>query len=64
MLPSAFIAGTATLGFLVGPVFMGYIAQLRSLRFSYLALTMCIVVAHGLGTLGQQLAKRKTAAIE
>jgi len=55
----AFIAGTATLGFLVGPVFMGYVAQLRSLRFSFLALTCCVAAAHGLGILGQRQAKRK-----
>jgi fucose permease len=55
----AFIAGTANLGFMVGPVFMGYIAQLRSLRFSFLALTCAVIAAHVLGTYGQRQAKQK-----
>jgi fucose permease len=58
----AFIAGTANLGFMVGPVFMGYIAQLRSLRFSFLALTICVLIAHALGAFGQHLTKQRSAA--
>jgi fucose permease len=55
----AFIAGTANLGFMVGPVFMGYIAQLRSLRLSFLALAIGVVLAHFLGFLGQRQTARK-----
>lgn len=41
----SFIAGAANVGFLIGPVLLGFLAELRSLRFSYLALTGFVFVA-------------------
>lgn len=41
----SFIAGASNVGFLIGPVLLGFLAELRSLRFSYLALTGFVFVA-------------------
>lgn len=41
----AFIAGVANIGFLVGPVLLGFLAELRSLRFSYFALACFVSIA-------------------
>jgi MFS family permease len=41
----SFIAATTNVGFLVGPVFLGFIAELRSLHFSFLVLTVFVSVS-------------------
>lgn len=41
----SFIAGVANIGFLVGPVLLGVLAELKSLRFSYFALACFVSIA-------------------
>jgi len=54
----AFIAGVANIGFLVGPVLLGFLAELRSLRFSFFALACFVVIAILISV--YQVFKRKT----
>jgi len=44
----SFIAGTANIGFLVGPVMLGFIAELYTLRFSFIALSLFSCLALGI----------------
>lgn len=41
----SFVAATANIGFLTGPVALGFIAELQNLRVSFMALMGCIVIA-------------------
>lgn len=38
----SFVAATTNIGFLVGPVFLGYIAELKSLHISFMVLTVFV----------------------
>jgi MFS family permease len=41
----SFIAATTNIGFLVGPVFLGFIAELKSLHLSFIVLTIWVSLA-------------------
>jgi predicted MFS family arabinose efflux permease len=41
----SFIAATTNIGFLVGPVFLGFIAELKSLHLSFIVLTVWVSLA-------------------
>jgi MFS family permease len=41
----SFIAATTNIGFLLGPVFLGYLAELRSLHLSFIVLTFFVSLA-------------------
>jgi len=41
----AFVAATTNIGFLVGPVLLGFIAELRSLHLSFMVLTAFVSIA-------------------
>jgi fucose permease len=41
----SFIAGTSNVGFLIGPAFLGFVAELQSLRISFVVLSTLILVA-------------------
>ncbi|MDA3930138.1 MAG: MFS transporter, partial [Prolixibacteraceae bacterium] len=41
----SFIAATTNIGFLVGPVFLGFLAELKSLHFSFVILTLVVASA-------------------
>ncbi len=44
----SFIAATANIGFLIGPVVLGFIAELRSLHLSFIILTLFVSFAFGI----------------
>jgi len=41
----SFIAGTSNVGFLIGPAFLGFIAELQTLRLSFMVLSGIITLA-------------------
>jgi predicted MFS family arabinose efflux permease len=41
----SFIAGTANVGFLIGPAFLGFVAELQTLRISFIVLCGFITLA-------------------
>ncbi len=41
----SFVAATSNIGFLVGPVFLGFIAELKSLHLSFIVLTLWVSLA-------------------
>lgn len=41
----SFIAGVANLGFLVGPMFLGFLAEWQTIRFSFFVLSMFVLLA-------------------
>ncbi|WP_136466356.1 MFS transporter [Flagellimonas onchidii] len=47
----SFIAGTGYLGFLMGPVILGFIAEESSLKHSFFALTGCVLLVLGVTAL-------------
>jgi MFS family permease len=41
----SFVSGIGFLGFLVGPVLLGFLAELSSLRLSFLALLIFVIIS-------------------
>ncbi|HEX2396295.1 MAG TPA: hypothetical protein VHI78_13190 [Bacteroidales bacterium] len=41
----SFIAGTSNVGFLIGPAFLGFVAELQTLRLSFVVLSCLISIA-------------------
>jgi len=56
----SFVAATTNIGFLVGPVLLGFVAELRSLRLSFTVLSAFVSIAFVIALVKYSLEKNKT----
>jgi MFS family permease len=56
----SFIAASANIGFMFGPVFLGFLAELRTLHFSFLILSCFVAVAFLISVFNQIALRRET----
>jgi predicted MFS family arabinose efflux permease len=55
----SFIAASANIGFMFGPVFLGFLAELRTLHFSFLILSLFVALAFVVSVLNQFVLRRQ-----
>jgi predicted MFS family arabinose efflux permease len=56
----SFISAAANIGFLAGPVFLGFLAEYRTLHFSFLILGLFVFVAFLIAMVNMNLARKTT----
>jgi len=57
------IAATTNIGFLVGPVLLGFLAELRTLHFSFLILGCFVAIAFAISATNQYILRKQSIKI-
>jgi MFS family permease len=55
-----FISAAANIGYLVGPVFLGFLAEFRTLHFSFLILSFFVAIAFFISIINRSIVKNKS----